>query len=124
MLRKAALFVGAALVAGSASAQQGKPVPEIHFLSWPAATYSHFAETSNHVVEEWEKLGLRVRLDQVAFPNPMLQMWFTATRLVSGCFGETSHCARSSRVASGCVGCFMGGSADRLAGTTSGPRRA
>jgi peptide/nickel transport system substrate-binding protein len=77
ILKRAALLVGAALLAGSASAQQGTPVPEIHFLSWPAATYSHFAETSNHIVEEWEKLGLRVRLDQVAFPNPMLQMWFT-----------------------------------------------
>ena len=56
MLRKAVLLVGAVLVGGSASAQQGEPVPEIHFLSWPAATYSHFAETSNYVVEEWKNL--------------------------------------------------------------------
>jgi peptide/nickel transport system substrate-binding protein len=77
MLRKAAILAGAALIAGQASAQQGEPVPEIHFLSWPAATYSHFAETGNYIAEEWEKLGLRVRMDQQAFPNPMLKMWFT-----------------------------------------------
>ena len=80
MLRKAAFVLGALFAAGSASAQQGPPVPEIHFLTWPAATYSHFAETSRYVAEEWEKLGLRVRLDPVAFPNPMLQMWFTEHR--------------------------------------------
>ena len=80
MLKKAALFVGAALVASPALAQKGEPVPEIHFLTWPAATYSHFAETSRYVAEEWERLGLKVRLDPVAFPNPMLQMWFTDHR--------------------------------------------
>ena len=77
MPRKAFILAGAALIAGAASAQQGEPVPEIHFLSWPAATYSHFAETGNYIAEEWEKLGLRVRMDQQAFPNPMLKMWFT-----------------------------------------------
>jgi peptide/nickel transport system substrate-binding protein len=77
MLKKAALLLGAALVASPVAAQQGQPVPEIHFLTWPAATYSHFAETSRYVAEEWEKLGLKVRLDPQAFPNPMLQMWFT-----------------------------------------------
>ena len=81
ILRRTALLVAAALAAGPAGAQpQGAPVPEIHFLTWPAATYSHFAETSRYVAEAWEKLGLRVRLDPVAFPNPMLQMWFTEHR--------------------------------------------
>lgn len=76
MLRKAACLLGASLFATQAMAQEGELVPEIHFLSWPTATYQHFAEMGNYVAEEWEKLGLRVRMDQQAFPNPMLQMWF------------------------------------------------
>lgn len=77
MLRKTACLLGLSLLAGPAMAQQGEPVPEIHFLSWPTATYQHFAETSNYIAEEWSKLGLQVRVDQQAFPNPMLKMWFT-----------------------------------------------
>jgi peptide/nickel transport system substrate-binding protein len=77
MLRKAACLLGASLFATQALAQEGEPVPEIHFLSWPTATYQHFAETANYIAEEWEKLGLQIRMDQQAFPNPMLQMWFT-----------------------------------------------
>lgn len=77
MPRKAVFLLGLSVLATQAVAQQGEPVPEIHFLSWPAATYQHFYETSNYIAEEWEKLGLRVRVDPQAFPNPMLQMWFT-----------------------------------------------
>jgi len=76
--RTTAFLMGAMLLAGApAHAQEGEIVPEIHFLSWPAATYAHFAETGNYIAEEWEKLGLKVRMDQQAFPNPMLKMWFT-----------------------------------------------
>lgn len=77
MFGRAAIITGAWLFATPLFAQQGEPVPEIHFLSWPAASYANFAETGNYVAEEWEKLGLRIRMDQQAFPNPMLQMWFT-----------------------------------------------
>ena len=77
MKKHTAFLLGAMLLAVPAQAQEGELVPEIHFLSWPAATYSHFAETGNYVAEEWEKLGLSVNMDQQAFPNPMLKMWFT-----------------------------------------------
>jgi peptide/nickel transport system substrate-binding protein len=76
MLRQTACLT-AMMLPAAAFAQSGKPVPEIHFLSWPTATYQQFAETANYVAEEWKKLGLRVRMDQSAYPNPMLKMWFT-----------------------------------------------
>lgn len=60
----------------SALAQDGEMVPEVDFLTWPAAKYSHYAETSNYVAEQWEKLGLKVNINPVAFPNPMLSLWF------------------------------------------------
>ncbi len=77
MLRKAATLIGLAVFASSALAGEGKQVPEVHFLSWPTAQYQHFAETGNYVAEEWRKLGLSIRMDQQAYPNPMLKMWFT-----------------------------------------------
>jgi peptide/nickel transport system substrate-binding protein len=77
MMRRTASVLALAMFAAPATAQDGEPVPEIHFLSWPTATYQHFAETANYIAEEWEKLGLRINMDQQAFPNPMLQMWFT-----------------------------------------------
>lgn len=79
MFASRAVLLGAWLAATPlyAHAQEGELVPEIHFLGWPSATYSNFAETGNYVAEEWEKLGLRIRMDQQAFPNPMLKMWFT-----------------------------------------------
>ena len=77
MIKRTAIALGAWLLATPLHAQEGEPVPEIHFLSWPSASYANFAETGNYVAEEWEKLGLRIRMDQQAFPNPMLQMWFT-----------------------------------------------
>ncbi len=77
MLKRTSILVGAWLLATPLHAQEGKPVPEIHFLSWPSASYANFAETGNYIAEEWEKLGLKIRMDQQAFPNPMLKMWFT-----------------------------------------------
>jgi peptide/nickel transport system substrate-binding protein len=53
-----------------------QPVPEIKVLTWPAAKYQHYFETSNYVAEGWRKLGLKVTLDPQPFPNPMLSKWF------------------------------------------------
>ncbi len=55
---------------------QAKPVPEIDFLTWPAAKYQHYFESSNYIAEQWRKLGLKVKLNAAGFPNPMLAMWF------------------------------------------------
>ena len=77
MTKRIAITLGAWLLVTPLHAQDGDLVPEVHFLSWPSATYANFAETGNYVAEEWEKLGLRIRMDQQAFPNPMLKMWFT-----------------------------------------------
>lgn len=68
----AGLFSG---TAGLAFAQP-KPVPEIDFVTWPAAKYQHYYESSNYIAEQWRKLGLKVKLNTVNFPNPMLAMWF------------------------------------------------
>jgi peptide/nickel transport system substrate-binding protein len=80
-MRRATIGLLTALAAaspGAAEAQnQGQPVPEIKILTWPAARYQSYYETSNYVAEGWRKLGLKVTLDPQPFPNPMLAMWFT-----------------------------------------------
>jgi len=73
---KALIATGLTMAPFAAMAAEGKLVPEVHFLSWPAAKYQVYAESSNYIAEQWRKLGLKVRVDQVAFPNPMLAMWF------------------------------------------------
>ena len=60
----------------AALADMGEIVPEVNFLTWPAAKYSHYPESSNYVAEQWEKLGLEVNMQPEAFPNPMLSLWF------------------------------------------------
>ncbi len=72
----AGLFIG--LLAGfpGVALAQPKPVPEIDFVTWPAAKYQHYYESSNYIAEQWRKLGVKVKLNPVNFPNPMLAMWF------------------------------------------------
>jgi peptide/nickel transport system substrate-binding protein len=60
----------------AALGQGGQPVPEVKILTWPAARYQSYYETSNYVAEGWRKLGLKVTLDPQPFPNPMLSRWF------------------------------------------------
>ena len=55
----------------------GEKVPEINFLTWPAAKYQHYYETSNYIAEGWRELGLTVNLNPQPFPNPMLGKWFS-----------------------------------------------
>jgi peptide/nickel transport system substrate-binding protein len=71
------LVAAIALAWSGGAYAQGKPVPEINILTWPAARYQSYFETSNYVAEGWRELGLDVTLDIQPFPNPMLQMWFT-----------------------------------------------
>ena len=74
-----ATLTGCQLTGISAAAlAQAKPVPEIDFLTWPAAKYQHYYESSNYIAEQWRKLGLKVKLNAAGFPNPMLAMWFKA----------------------------------------------
>jgi peptide/nickel transport system substrate-binding protein len=75
-IRHSLIAAGLLLSASGSLAAEGKLVPEIHFLTWPAARYQQFFETSNYMAEKWRELGLKVRLDPVAYPNPMLAMWF------------------------------------------------
>lgn len=35
-----------------------------------------YYETSNYIAEQWEKLGLKVNLNQASNPNPLLTYWF------------------------------------------------
>lgn len=56
---------------------EGRLVPEVNFLTWPATRYQHYYESSNYVAEAWRKLGIQVKLNAQPFPAPMLGMWFT-----------------------------------------------
>lgn len=76
MFRKVLFAVGLVALPVTAQAQSGEVVPEINFLSWPAAKYMHYSESANYVAEQWRKLGLKVNVNPVAFPNPMLSLWF------------------------------------------------
>jgi peptide/nickel transport system substrate-binding protein len=76
MLRTAIAAFAASAFCGAAMAEPGQPVPEINFLTWPAAKFQHYNEPTNYIAEEWRKLGLVVNVNPQAFPNPMLQMWF------------------------------------------------
>ncbi|EIM72633.1 twin-arginine translocation pathway signal protein [Nitratireductor aquibiodomus RA22] len=74
---KMALGVAGMMLLPATASAEGKLVPEIDFLTWPAAKYQHYYETSAYLAEAWEKLGLRVKLNPQPFPSPMLGMWFT-----------------------------------------------
>ncbi len=64
----------------SYAADKLKPVPEIDFLTWSAGKYMIHFETTKYIAEEWEKLGLKVKVNQQVFPNPMLKLWFKEHR--------------------------------------------
>jgi len=76
MFRKVLFAAVLSTLPATAHAQSGEVVPEINFLSWPAAKYMHYSESSNYIAEQWRKLGLTVNVNPVAFPNPMLAKWF------------------------------------------------
>ncbi len=57
-------------------AEDLKPVPEIDFLTWVPAKFMAYYEASNYIAQEWEKLGLKVKLRPTNFPNPLLTEWF------------------------------------------------
>lgn len=60
-----------------AAQAEGPVAPGITFLTWPAAAYQHYYETSNYIAESWRELGIEVTLNPQPFPAPMLGMWFT-----------------------------------------------
>ena len=66
-----------ALVASGNAWAEGRAVPPVNFLTWPAAKYQHYYETSNYIAESWRELGIPVNLNPQPFPSPMLGMWFT-----------------------------------------------
>ncbi len=71
-----ALCLSTALAPLAAQAE-GPVAPGITFLTWPAAAYQHYFETSNYIAESWRELGVDVTLNPQPFPSPMLGMWFT-----------------------------------------------
>lgn len=71
-----AMCLSAALAPLAAKAE-GPVAPPITFLTWPAASYQHYYETSNYIAESWRELGIEVTLNPQPFPSPMLGMWFT-----------------------------------------------
>ena len=70
-------LTGLVLVSSLSFAQEKlTPIPEINFVTWTSAKYMSYYETSSQIAEEWRKLGLKVNLNSVNFPNPMVSMWF------------------------------------------------
>ena len=65
------------LAASTAAFAEGRAVPPVDFLTWPAAKYQHYYETSNYIAESWRELGIPVNLNAQPFPSPMLSMWYT-----------------------------------------------
>lgn len=72
-----ALAIMSAVAAPAVAAAEGRPVPPVDFLTWPAAKYQHYYETSNYIAESWRELGIPVELNAQPFPAPMLGMWYT-----------------------------------------------
>lgn len=64
------------LLPATAISKNLKPVPEVDFLTWVPAKFMIYYESSNLISEEWEKLGLKVKLRPTSFPNPLLTEWF------------------------------------------------
>ena len=76
-MRKQTLFILAGLTLSPFSAfAEGKPVPEVDFLTWPAARYQHYYETTNYIAESWRELGIPVKLNPQPSPSPLFSMWF------------------------------------------------
>lgn len=73
----AAFAVGMTYAFSANAFAEGPAVEAVDFLTWPAAKYQHYYETSNYIAESWEKLGIPVDLNPQPFPSPMLGMWFT-----------------------------------------------
>ncbi len=69
-------FLLSGIFAAASFADDLKPVPEIDFLTWVPAKFMIYSETSNYIAEEWEKLGLKVKIRPESFPNPLLNQWF------------------------------------------------
>jgi peptide/nickel transport system substrate-binding protein len=78
-MKRYALPLAAALLSSSSltAFAQGEKVPPVDFLTWPAAKYQHYYETSSYIAEGWRELGLEVNLNPEPFPNPMLGKWFS-----------------------------------------------
>lgn len=77
MRKQFATLTSALALLPLAAMAEGPVVEPIHFLTWPAANYQHYYETSNYIAESWRELGLDVQLDPQPFPSPMVSMWFT-----------------------------------------------
>lgn len=76
MKRTVSFALAAVLASGASAFAEGKPVPELSLLTWPAARYQHYYETSNYVAEAWRELGIPVKLDPQPIPSPLYHMWF------------------------------------------------
>ncbi len=76
MFKRISVIAGLLASTATMAYAEGDKVKEIDFLTWPAAKYQHYYETSNYIAEGWRKLGLEVKLNPAPFPSPMLSMWF------------------------------------------------
>ncbi|MEW6262609.1 MAG: ABC transporter substrate-binding protein [Thermodesulfobacteriota bacterium] len=53
-----------------------EPVKEINFTSFPQGQQQWVYQQALMIVENWEKLGLKVRLEPLNIPNPLIQRVF------------------------------------------------
>jgi peptide/nickel transport system substrate-binding protein len=72
----ALLLVLSMTLMGTGNAQKLEPIPEINFVTWSPEGYYNRYEISTLIAEEWKKLGLRVKLNPMVYPNPMVTVWF------------------------------------------------
>jgi len=70
----AAFAVG--MAAPSERAQAAEPIGEILLLTWTKAQYPIEYESAILLAEAWKELGLRVKIDPVNFPNPLVERVF------------------------------------------------
>ena len=67
---------------GAIGAQEKlKPIPEILFGTWAPSQYLNQYEMANYIAEEWEKLGLSIKVEPWTYPQPLLKNAFKEEKL-------------------------------------------
>lgn len=61
---------------GQPMAAELKPIQEINFCTWTKTSYPIEYEETFPVAENWKKLGLKVRVEPINAPNPLMERLF------------------------------------------------
>lgn len=69
-------FALAVVPASVAAAEQLEPIKEINFTSFPKGQQPWVYQQALMIKENWEKLGLKIRLEPLNIPHPLIQRLF------------------------------------------------